>query len=76
MESARFAYQAYLLRLWRVEATGHVTWRASLQSVDTGKQRGFEDLEALIGFLRQIAEETGEDEPGAEISGDTGMLCR
>lgn len=72
MESARFANQAYLLRLWQVEAAGTVTWRASLQSVDTGRRQGFEDLEGLIDCLRQLTQAVGEEPSITEASDDMG----
>jgi hypothetical protein len=48
-------YQAYLLRLWPVEANGRSYWRASIQNVSTGERHGFADLEALFAFLREAA---------------------
>ena len=52
-------YRAYLLRFWeegrgRPELPG--TWRFSLEDPRTGRRRGFADLEALVGFLRQEME--------------------
>ena len=44
---------SYLLRLWQVEDDGRVTWRASLQSADTGERMGFATLVALLSFLEQ-----------------------
>jgi hypothetical protein len=46
-------YLAYMLRLWRAWTDGEDTWRASLESADTGDRRGFADLEALFAFLKQ-----------------------
>lgn len=40
---------SYLLRLWRNGPNGG--WRASLQSVQTGEQHMFADLESLLAFL-------------------------
>jgi hypothetical protein len=45
-------YRAYLLRLWRVTAGGQITWRASLESPDTGERLGFANLAALCAFLQ------------------------
>ena len=46
-------YQAYLLRLWPVEANGRTYWRAFIQDVTSGDRRGFETLEALFAYLRE-----------------------
>ena len=46
-------YQSYLLRLWRTSSRGKPTWRASLESAQTGERRGFADLESLFVFLVQ-----------------------
>jgi hypothetical protein len=43
-------YQSYLLRLWR--GNGKDSWRASLESADAGRRKGFADLDALFSFLR------------------------
>ncbi len=46
-------YQAFLLRVWQVQSDGKLTWRASLESVDTGERHGFASLEILFEFLRK-----------------------
>ena len=45
------AYQAYLLRLWRVPCKGEWQWRASLESPRTGERQVFASLEQLFAFL-------------------------
>lgn len=40
---------SYLLRLWRSGVDG--TWRASLQSVQTGERHMFADMASLLTFL-------------------------
>ena len=40
---------SYLLRIWR--SGPEDTWRASLQSVQTGERRMFADLESLLSFI-------------------------
>ena len=42
-------YLAYLLRLWRRNATAN-TWQASLESPGTGEQHAFADPEAASDF--------------------------
>ena len=55
-------YQSYLLRLWRTSLRGKPTWRASLESAQTGERRGFADLKSLFAFLEaQTARRTGRD---------------
>jgi hypothetical protein len=45
-------YQAYLLRLWRVNGAGkNPVWRASIQSSLAGRERNFASLLDLLGFL-------------------------
>ena len=53
MESNRSDYHSYLLRLWRVRNDGE-NWRASLEDVQTGELRGFQDLAALQSFLEGL----------------------
>ncbi len=43
-------YRSYLVRLWQSGAQG--TWRASVQSVQTGVTQRFANLEALTAFLQ------------------------
>lgn len=51
--SAKEAYFAYMLRLWRAAADGHLAWRASLEDPQTGERLGFADLGALFDYLAQ-----------------------
>jgi hypothetical protein len=46
-------YQSYLLRLWRTSSHGKPTWRASLESAQTGERRSFAELASLFAFLEQ-----------------------
>jgi hypothetical protein len=56
---------SYLLRLWQTESEGHMVWRASLESPQTGERRGFPTLDALFAFLRQqCGEERSPNRPG------------
>ena len=56
-------YQSYLLRLWRTSSRGKPTWRASLESAQTGERRGFADLESLFVFL--VQQTTSNSEHGS-----------
>jgi hypothetical protein len=51
-------YRAQLLRMW-VEPSTHrrPIWRFSLEDVETGKRRGFSDLDHLICHLLALMEE-------------------
>lgn len=51
-------YSAYLLRLWRVDGSDGLGWRAVLESPRTGSRRGFSDLVALVAFLERQTGET------------------
>ena len=46
-------YQAYLLRLWRVNTGRGTVWHASLEDSRTGERRGFADLDSLFAFLKE-----------------------
>jgi hypothetical protein len=62
-------YQSYLLRLWRASLHGKPTWRASLESAQTGERRSFADLASLFAFLEQQTRsnsEHGARPPGTE----------
>jgi hypothetical protein len=75
-------YVAYLLRLWRDNAEEGVppaewaSWRASLQSAQTGEHIGFATLEAMFTYLREVAGENcpphEEDRGGHEENGRVG----
>ena len=46
-------YKSYLLRLWQGPASPpEVSWRATLQCVQTGESHHFPDLEALMVYLQ------------------------
>ena len=45
-------YRSYLLRLWRVRDDGE-RWRIALERVEDGERHSFENLEALLDYLRQ-----------------------
>jgi len=57
------AYQAYLLRLWRVEHQSRCEWRASLQSAHSSERRAFASLEQLVAFLRKTCQSEGPEPP-------------
>lgn len=42
----------YILHLWNCAGQ----WRASLESVETGKRYGFENLEQLFAYLMDLVE--------------------
>jgi hypothetical protein len=56
-------YQAYMLRMWRVDTGRGPVWRAMLESPHTGERVGFHNLEALFAFL---VEKTGGEAHGAQ----------
>ena len=56
-------YQAYMLRMWRVDTGRGPAWRASLESPHTGERQGFANRQLLYAFLE---EKTGEDVRGAQ----------
>ncbi len=46
-------YMAYLLRLWQVQDAQGMTWRVSLEEVNTHTLRGFRNLEHAMMFLQE-----------------------
>jgi hypothetical protein len=55
------AYQAYLLRLWRVRYKGKWQWRASLQSPHTEERQLFAGLPQLFAFLGERCDNLAPD---------------
>ena len=53
MNQPNAEYQAYLLRLLPTHHNDTVSWRASLQEVESGERLGFEDLDMLFAYIRQ-----------------------
>jgi hypothetical protein len=56
MSEERNAYQAYLLRLWRVPCQGRWQWRASLENPQSAERQLFAGLEQLFAFLSEQCE--------------------
>jgi hypothetical protein len=46
-------YKAFVLRLWR-DGGARSAWRCSLEDPATHQRRGFEDVEALASYLRDV----------------------
>ncbi|MGD8805277.1 MAG: hypothetical protein PVH65_05475 [Chloroflexota bacterium] len=44
-------YLSYVLRLWAETYESRITWRASLEDVQSGERIGFSGLSGLIQFL-------------------------
>jgi len=65
-------YISYLLRVWRANGNGEVTWRASLESPHTGERLGFANLDELFSFLRQQTDEGTNSAAGGEENGKEG----
>ncbi len=49
-------YYSYLLRLWQVPEGGSQSWRVLLENIQTGEKCGFNSLEDMVTFLRQVGE--------------------
>jgi len=67
-------YQAYLLRLWRVQQGPGFVWRVSLESPHTGERQSFVSLDALFAFLREKAESAERDSATAPRNDDATAL--
>lgn len=58
-------YCAFLLRFWQVRSRRPdepATWRFSLEDPNSGKRRGFPDLDSLFAFLKTQTCEDGEQD--------------
>lgn len=55
----QYAYQAYVLRLWK-EGAGR-PWRASLETVNGETRHHFADVERLIRFLQMATVSSPEE---------------
>ncbi|KAA3643818.1 MAG: hypothetical protein DWQ07_17020 [Chloroflexi bacterium] len=53
-------HQSHMLRLWQVEDAGKIVWRASLQDILTGKQKGFVSLQDLFAHLTELTSQAPE----------------
>jgi hypothetical protein len=67
-------YRSYLLRLYRAQNGGEISWRASLQSPQSGERFHFRRLSELFSFLAcegDLAEGVGEYAPtNATVHGE------
>jgi hypothetical protein len=62
MKPIQNKYHSYLLRLWEVPGGQGSGWRASLEDVQTGELKGFQDISGLIDYLQgQVLESQGMD---------------
>ena len=52
METNKWFYLSYLLRLWPIDAA---SWRASLEDPRNGERYGFASLQDLLSFLQAQA---------------------
>ena len=62
MSEERDAYQAYLLRLWRVPCQGRWQWRASLENPRSAERQLFAGLPQLFAFLGERCDEEQMEE--------------
>ena len=67
-------YLAYLLRLWPVHSAGVTTWRASLESAQTGKHQGFANLRDLVTFLENEVGQVAQNQTRSIVRGKGGEI--
>jgi hypothetical protein len=46
-------YVSFLLRLWQSDEDGHLVWRASMESAQTGEKRYFRSVSLLTDYLEK-----------------------
>ncbi|OGN98300.1 MAG: hypothetical protein A2Z71_02995 [Chloroflexi bacterium RBG_13_50_21] len=68
MAPVKDRYLSYLLRLWFVRQNGYGIWRASLEDPHDGTRSSFANMEALINFLYQQIQGSGDKKPDSDLS--------
>lgn len=59
---------SYLLRLWRVQVDGRITWHGCLVGIPGGAEHGFANLASLFEYLEN---ECGRLNQGLDIASPT-----
>ena len=67
-------YLAYMLRLWRVDTNGEVTWRVSIEDPHTGERHGFTNLDRLFEFLKGETHDQVDRDSQCLASANSGEL--
>lgn len=70
------SYRAFLLRIWEErggEGARSSAWRFSLEDPESGKRRGFADVQALTDFLQA---ELARNAAATEEASEPGRLAR
>lgn len=65
MDTDKYTYRSYLLRLWRRSPSSPANWLVSLEDTKTGERTGFTDLNALLQYLQSEIENVQQ-----QLSGD------
>lgn len=66
MDTDKFTYRSYLLRLWR-RGGAHAFWLVSLENPQSGERLGFPNLQAMMEYLQGELENSNlEDVPPGE----------
>jgi hypothetical protein len=67
----RAPYLAFLLKLWPVvsKSKSRFLWRASLENPYTGERHGFQDLDALLDFVKALTREETFDQENRPPTG-------
>jgi hypothetical protein len=66
-------YCSFLLRIWRSGPATAPRWRASLEDIRTGEQRGFASLAQAFAFLEEQTEhptDAAQAAPGPQSAGE------
>jgi hypothetical protein len=72
MTDEKRTYNAYLLRLWRVNTGCSTVWHASLEDAHTGERTGFADLRGLLAYLEE--QTSHADQHSGSEKGDTKVI--
>jgi len=66
--SKQLRYLSFLLRLWLIKQNGKDIWRASLEDLHTGEQRGFASPDLRFAFLMEQIQRRAGNEQNNRIS--------
>lgn len=58
--STSVQYASFLIRLWREDSPGDTSpeWRGEVEHIQSGQRCTFSTLDEMLGFLRQLAEDS------------------
>ncbi len=65
MDTDKFTYRSYLLRLWR-RGDAPIAWLVSLENPQSGERLGFPNFQAMLEYLQAELEDSNLEESTPE----------